>query len=109
MSSTLAAPADQDVYIVKGDVEPGTPAAPAGKVFLGWYYEMTDMPTFNAIYEDDVIGGMKDDGTGSGDGIPDSYQRLVTFVVKNGTWDGNDAADIIVVVTGYEVRRKKEQ
>ncbi len=37
-----------------------------------------------------------------GDGVPDKYQVVVTFVVKNGTWDGLNSADINNVLTKYK-------
>ena len=41
------------------------------------------------------------DGTEGGDGIPDKYQALVTYVVKNGHWSDGSQDDIYAVFTLY--------
>ena len=55
---------------------------------------LDDIVTLKLYYDIDKVGG--EDG---GDGIPDRYQKKVTFKVVNGTWDGTDSSDKIVYVT----------
>lgn len=72
-------------------------------IFMGWLCEADGTTVyedgiisyvFTAQWEQDVTGE-----TGSGDTIPDCFQKSVIFAVKNGTWDGSDAADKSHVVT----------
>ena len=47
-----------------------------------------------AVYSLDEVGGEN----GGGDGVPDKYQKKVTFQVVNGTWeDGTSAARVTYV------------
>ena len=56
---------------------------------------LDDIVTLKLYYDIDKVGGED----GGGDGIPDRYQKKVTFKVVNGTWDGTDSSDKIVYVT----------
>ena len=56
---------------------------------------LDDIVTLKLYYDIDKVG----DEDGGGDGIPDRYQKKVTFKVVNGTWDGTDSNDKIVYVT----------
>ena len=49
---------------------------------------------FTAIWEVDKIGNEE-----KPDGIPDKYQKKVTFKVVNGTWEDKSANDISYYVT----------
>jgi len=42
------------------------------------------------------------DALTGGDGIPDVYQRTVTYKILNGTWDGTSKDNIVHVFTIYE-------
>ena len=72
-------------------------------IFMGWLCEADGATVyedgiisyvFTAQWEQDVTGE-----TGSGDTIPDCFQKSVIFAVKNGTWNGSDATDKSHVVT----------
>ncbi len=54
--------------------------------------------TLKANWEVDEIGGNPDPEV-TPDGIPDKYQKIVTYKIKGGTWDGTNSADIVEVVT----------
>ena len=66
-------------------------------VFMGWDKQKGKDDVayiFTAIWEVDKIG----DGE-KPDGIPDKYQKKVTFKVVNGTWEDKSANDISYYVT----------
>ena len=51
------------------------------------------------IYAADEKGAWDDNGNEQGDGIPDKYQKKVTFQVVNGTWADGTRTDKIEYVT----------
>ncbi len=51
--------------------------------------------TFTAQWEEDVIGVPDPD---DGDGVPDIYQKKITFKIENGKWSDGSSADIVKVV-----------
>lgn len=55
---------------------------------------LTGNVEITAVYSLDEVGGEN----GGGDGVPDKYQKKVTFQVVNGTWeDGTSAAKVTYV------------
>ena len=55
---------------------------------------LTGNVEITAVYSLDEVGGEN----GGGDGVPDKYQKKVTFQVVNGTWeDGTSAARVTYV------------
>ena len=90
-----------------------TPVANEGYAFDVWYKDVDFDAPVDPFVETTVAGGTKivytatfakdvigDDN--GGDTIPDKYQAVVTYVVKNGTWDGTDADPKQAVFTLYE-------
>ncbi len=47
-------------------------------------------------YYVDLVG---EHSPGTPDGIPDKYQKKITFTVKNGSWENGSTADYVVYVT----------
>jgi len=94
--------AEDQTLTVSTDIDLLADPTYAGHVFTGWTKtagtgDITWI--FTAQWEEDSIGGGTD-GTTS-DGIPDKYQKKVTFSIENGTWSttAGDNADKIVYVT----------
>jgi len=92
--ANLTKTATDGVYTIAGSYDMGN-ATKDGNVFLGWKVEddineADDIvKIYTAIFEEDKIGDIVTDPTkDQKDGIPDKYQKLITFKVVNGTWDG---------------------
>ena len=57
-----------------------------------------DVVVLRLFYDVDAVGDWHSPED-TGDGIPDRYQKKVTFKIENGTWDGFDSSDIVVYLT----------
>lgn len=77
------------------------PVANPGKLFAGWSvsYPETGVTLFTAQYYDDVKGN-PDDPENSGDGVPDIFEKKLTYTIENGSWnaDGTQKNDIVEYV-----------
>lgn len=116
----------------ESDIEVAEAPVRDGYVFAGWKSEKksadskdTDVKIIQAgeripvrsdlmltaIWEKDVIGngtaGEPDDTGHSSDGIPDKYQKVITYKIKNGTWTAKsgDNQEVVFVAT----LRKKDK
>jgi hypothetical protein len=69
-----------------------------GTVFSGKLEEGEEKLTLKLFYDVDVVGN-RYNPEGRGDGIPDKYQKKVTFEVVNGTWHGFSSRDIVFYAT----------
>lgn len=59
----------------------------ANSVFMGWNVTSENgIHTFTAQWADDYEGEYDAEGNKTSDGIPDKFQRAVTFDILNGTW-----------------------
>ncbi len=71
----------------------------AGNVFMGWNVVKTGLDgdiayQLKADWEKDEIGP-----DGKSDGIPDKFQKKITFSISHGRWASGNSNDIIMVVT----------
>ncbi len=107
--------ADKTVSYGERNLLPQGTAVKDGYVLTGWTYgekvatndntyaslagnHDVSSITLKANWEVDEIGGNPDPEV-TPDGIPDKYQKIVTYKIKGGTWDGTNSADIVEVVT----------
>ena len=77
-----------------------------GYVFMGWEVSSTDRyaRVYTAQWKLDQVGGGEDGK--EPDGIPDEYQKKITFRVVNGVWADNTSKDIITYVTLLDANGK---
>ena len=87
---------DVAIFVLEKNIKLEDPTR-TNYVFMGWDKQKGKDDVayiFTAIWEVDKIGnGEKPDG------IPDKYQKKVTFKVVNGTWEDKSANDISYYVT----------
>lgn len=105
------------VYADKNLLPAGT-AVKNGYTLISWTYgekEVTNDNTYASLvnnhkvssitikanWEIDEIGGNPDPEV-TPDDIPDKYQKIITYRIIGGTWDGVSNADIVEVVTLYD-------
>jgi len=110
--------ADKSVGYFDKNLLPAGTASRDGYTLVGWTYgekEVTNTNSYASIvdnheisvitlkanWEVDEIGGNPDPEV-TPDGIPDKYQKIITYKIIGGTWDGVNNADIIEVVTLYD-------
>ena len=55
--------------------------------------------SIEVVYELDKVGDKDEDGEDIGDGIPDRFQKKITYRIINGTWNGSDNADKVAYVS----------
>ena len=83
-----------DYIVVDGTMSNGINLA-------GWNSQNFDVVrenhTIYVVYSADTVGGGEDGD--EPDSIPDKYQKMVTFKVVNGTWDGTGSADKVYYLT----------
>ena len=58
---------------------------------------VTENHTIRVVYTSDTVGGGSDGN--ESDGVPDKYQKKITYKVVNGTWDGSNREDKVHYVT----------
>ncbi len=107
--------ADKTVGYGERNLLPQGTAEKDGYTLVGWTYgekavtnnntyaslaenHNIDSITLKANWEVDEIGGDPDPEV-TPDEIPDKYQKIVTYKIKGGTWDGVNSVDIVEVVT----------
>jgi len=112
--------ADKSVGYLDRDLLPTGTATKDGYTLVSWTYGdkvVTNTNTYASLANDhdissitlvanwevDEIGGNPDPEV-TPDGIPDKYQKIVTYKIKGGTWDGVNNADIVEVVTLYDAQ-----
>ena len=87
---------DVAIFVLERNIKLEDPTR-TNYVFMGWDKQKGKDDVayiFTAIWEVDKIGnGEKPDG------IPDKYQKKITFKVVNGTWEDKSANDISYYVT----------
>jgi len=106
---------DKTVRWAESNLLPQTAPVKQGYTFIGWAYGdgyVTNEDAYSklaendkakkeitlvAYYEGDIIGENEDPYIP--DDIPDKYQKVITYKIIGGTWDGANSSDIIEVVT----------
>lgn len=106
---------DKTVGYLDRDLIPAGTATRAGYTLMGWTYGdniATNSNTYASLannhdlssitlvanWEVDEIGG-DPDPENTPDGIPDKYQKIITYRIIGGTWDGVNSEPIVEVVT----------
>ena len=87
---------DVAIFVLEKNIKLEDPTR-TNYVFMGWDKQKGKDDVayiFTAIWEVDKIGNEE-----KPDGIPDKYQKKVTFKVVNGTWEDKSANDISYYVT----------
>ena len=87
---------DVAIFVLEKNIKLEDPTR-TNYVFMGWDKQKGKDDVayiFTAIWEVDKIGNGENP-----DGIPDKYQKKVTFKVVNGTWEDKSANDISYYVT----------